>query len=440
MNTPNNQTTSRRDFLKTSAIIGGALAAPAILPGKLFADNNGDTLKVGLIGCGGRGSGAATQALNADKNVALWAMGDAFEDRLQDSLKNLMADADVGSKVKVTPERCFVGLDAYQKVIDSGVDVVLLTTPPGFRPMHLKAAVAAGKHIFCEKPVAVDAPGVRSVLASAEEAKRKKLSLLSGFCYRYSKGEREMYKRIHDGEIGDVTSVYSSYITSPVWVKPRQAGWTDMQAQVRNWYYYAWLSGDHIVEQAVHNLNKMQWAMNDVTPLRAIGIGGRQVRTGPEFGHIYDHFGVVYDYPNGVKGIHFCRQWENCANEGLDWGTGTKGSFKVVPFQSQEIKVTGGNTWHNLFKNQKNMYQVEHDEFFASIRSGNPMNDGKMMAESTMLAIMGRMAAYTGEIVTWEHAMNSQEVLAPVNAPARIESDVKLEEPPVAIPGKTKLA
>ncbi|EEF56986.1 Gfo/Idh/MocA family oxidoreductase [Pedosphaera parvula] len=436
MNTPMDKPTSRRDFLKTSAILGSALAAPAILPGKLFgAETNGETLKVGLIGCGGRGTGAATQALNADKNVVLWAMGDAFEDRLQGSLKALKDDKDVGSKVKVDPEHCFVGFDAYQKVIDSGVDVVLLTTPPGFRPMHLKAAVAAGKHVFCEKPVAVDAPGVRSVLASAEEARKKKLSLLSGFCYRYSKGERELVKRIHDGEIGDVTSIYNSYNTSPVWCHPRQEGWTDMQAQMRNWYYYTWLSGDHIVEQAIHNINKMAWVMNDVAPVKAIAVGGRQVRTQPEFGHIYDHFAVVYDYPNGVKGIHMCRQWENCANEGLDWGTGTKGSYKIVPFQSQELKVTGGNTWKNLFKNQKNMYQVEHDEFFASIRSGNPMNDGKMMADSTLVAIMGRMAAYTGEVVTWDQALNSQEVLAP----EKIDWDVKLTEPAVAIPGKTKV-
>lgn len=428
------KSTSRRDFLKTSAIIGGALAAPSIITGNIYAADNSETLKVGLIGCGGRGSGAADQALNADKNVVLWAMGDAFEDRLKGSLDTLQKQH--GDKVKVSPERCFTGFDAYKKVLESGVDVVLLATPPGFRPLHLKAAVDAGKHIFCEKPVAVDAPGVRSVLASAEAAKAKKLSIVSGFCYRYSKGERELMKRIHDGEIGDVTSIYCSYNTSPLWSYPRQPGWTDMHAQLRNWYYYTWLSGDHIVEQAVHNINKMAWAMKDVAPLRALAIGGRQVRTQPEFGHIYDHFGVVYDYPGDVKAVHFCRQWQDCANEGLDWGTGTKGTYKILPFRSQELKVTGGLTWDNDAKKQKNMYQVEHDEFFASIRSGNPINDGKMMAESTLVAIMGRMAAYTGSVVTWEQAMNSQENLMPET----INWDVKLAEPAVAIPGKVKLA
>ncbi|MDB6121532.1 MAG: oxidoreductase domain protein [Pedosphaera sp.] len=438
MNNPMNKPTTRRDFLKTSAIIGGAIAAPGIVPGKLFgAETNGETLKVGLIGCGGRGTGAASQALNADKNVVLWAMGDAFEDRLQGALKALKEDPneEVVGKVKVTPDHCFVGLDACQKVLDSGVDVVILATPPGFRPAHLKAAIDAGKHVFCEKPVAVDGPGVRSVLASAAEAKRKKLSLVSGFCYRYSKGERELFKRLHDGAIGDITSIYSSYNTGTVWCHPRKPEWTDMQAQLRNWYYYTWLSGDHIVEQAVHNINKMAWAMKDVPPLKATAIGGRQVRNAPEFGQIYDHFGVVYDYPNDVKAFHFCRQMENTANDVGDWGAGTKGSYRVVAFQSEEIKVKGGVTWHNLFKNQKNMYQVEHDELFASIRKGEPMNDGEMMAHSTLAAIMGRMAAYTGQVVTWDQALNSQEVLAP----GKIDWDAKLEEPPVAMPGRTKL-
>src|SRR4051812_5815380 len=213
MNTPSH--TSRREFLKTSAMAGTILAAPAILPGKLFAAEGGDTLKIGLIGCGGRGSGAADQALNADKNVVLTAMGDAFEDRLQTSLKNLQTKHE--EKVKVTPDKCFVGLDAFQKVIDSGVDVVLLATPPGFRPQHLKAAVAAGKHIFTEKPMATDAPGVRSVIATAEEAKKKNLSLVAGFCYRYSHGVRGIMQQIHDGAIGDVKAIYTTYNTGSVW-------------------------------------------------------------------------------------------------------------------------------------------------------------------------------------------------------------------------------
>ncbi|HWY77676.1 MAG TPA: Gfo/Idh/MocA family oxidoreductase [Verrucomicrobiae bacterium] len=431
MNTTKNELTSRRDFLKTSAVIGGALAAPAILPGRLWAADNSETLRVGLIGCGGRGTGAAGQALSADKNVSLVAMGDAFEDRLQGSLKTLKADPSFGDKVKVTPEKCFVGLDAYQKVIGSGVDVVLLTTPPGFRPIHLKAAVEAGKHVFCEKPVAVDAPGVRSVLASAEEARKKKLALLSGFCWRYADGEREGYKRVHDGQIGDITALYSNYHTGTIWCHPRQKDWTDMEYQLRNWYYFTWLSGDHIVEQAVHSINKISWAMKDAPPVQAVGLGGRQVRTGEDFGHIYDHFTVIYEFADGVKGFHSSRQMEKCSSEVTDHVMGTKGRLDILTFTSQEIK--GEHPWRHGV-NKRLMYQTEHDEFFASIRSGQPLNDGLMMANTTLLAILGRMAAYTGQTITWEQAMNSEESLMPPN----VSWDAALAVPPVAMPGMTK--
>jgi myo-inositol 2-dehydrogenase / D-chiro-inositol 1-dehydrogenase len=253
MNTPSNNLTSRREFLKASALVGSVLAAPGILPGPLFAKENTDTLRVGLIGCGGRGSGAASQALHADKNVVLIAMGDAFEDPLQRSLSSLQKEH--ADKVKVTPEKCFVGLDAYQKVIDSGVDVVLLATPPGFRPVHLKAAVDAGKHIFCEKPMATDAPGVRSVLESAKAAKEKSLALVAGFCWRYEVARMEFYQRVHDGAIGDLRAIYATYYTGPVKPMPaaseRPAGMGDLEWQVRNWYNFVWLSGDGYVEQAM---------------------------------------------------------------------------------------------------------------------------------------------------------------------------------------------
>lgn len=432
MTAPIDKPASRREFLKTSAMIGGALAAPAILSRNVFALDNNETLKIGLIGCGGRGTGAAGQALRADQNVALVAMADAFEDRLQSSLKNLQADKQIADKIKVAPDHCFTGFDAYQKLIDSGVDVVLLATPPGFRPLHLQAAIAAGKHVFTEKPMAVDAPGVRSVLATAEEAKKKNLSLVSGFCYRYSHGERELFKRVLDGAIGDLQVIYGTYNTGSLWVHPRQPGWTDMQAQMRNWYYYTWLSGDHIVEQAVHNVNKIAWAMNDAPPLKASAHGGRQVRTGPDFGHIYDHFAVVYEYPNGARANLFCRQMDNCSNDVSDHGYGTKGTYRIVPFQSLEIK--GEEKWKHG-RPEGDMYQIEHNEFFASIRSGKPINDGEMMARSTLMAIMGRMAAYTGQTVTWDEAFNSQESLMP----PKVDWDVSLATPLVAMPGVTKL-
>jgi myo-inositol 2-dehydrogenase / D-chiro-inositol 1-dehydrogenase len=425
--------TTRRDFLKTSALVGGAIAAPAILPGNLFANTNTDTLRIGLIGCGGRGSGAADQALSADSNIVLTAMGDAFPDRLQTSLKNLQTQH--ADRVKVTPDKCFVGLDAYQKVIDSGVDVVLLASPPGFRPAHLKAAVAAGKHIFCEKPMATDAPGVRTVLAVAEEAKKKNLSLVAGFCYRYNDGVRELVNRIHDGQIGEVRALYTTYNTGFVWSPfPRQPDWTDMQYQVKNWYYYNWLSGDHIVEQAIHSLDKMAWVMKDEPPVRCVAHGGRQVRTAPEFGNIFDHFSVVYDYANGARGFHFCRQQAGCFSDNSDQYLGSDGVGHIVRAITGPYLLKGKTNWRYRVEQPRNMFQAEHDELFASIRKGAPVNDGVWMAHSTLLGIMSRMAAYTGQEISWEQALNSQESLVP----EQLAWDAPAPECKIAMPGQTK--
>lgn len=432
---PYTSSSSRRNFLKksTAVMVGSALAGPFILRQKTAAAVNQETLRVGLIGCGGRGTGAATQALTADKNIVLTAMGDAFSDRLQNSLKSLKADETVGSKVQVDPDHCFIGFDAYQKVLASGIDVVILATPPGFRPQHLKAAVAAGKHIFCEKPMATDAPGVRSVLESVAEAKKKNLSLVAGFCYRYSDGERGFFQRVHDGALGEIRAIQTTYNTGPIWSHERKPDWTDMQWQMRNWYYFTWLSGDHIVEQAVHSIDKMAWAMKDVPPAKATALGGRQVRTAPVFGHIYDHFSVVYEYADGTRAFHFCRQQANCASDNSDYILGSKGTGHVIAFGP--LTIEGEKSWRFTPGPQhRNMYQIEHDELFASIRAGKPMNDGVRMAHSTLLAIMGRMSAYTGQVITWEQAMQSKESLIP----ERLDWDVALEVPPVAIPGKTK--
>jgi myo-inositol 2-dehydrogenase / D-chiro-inositol 1-dehydrogenase len=425
---------SRREFLKRSTLAGAALAAPAVLSGNLFAGTNSDTLRVGLIGCGGRGSGAASEALTADQNVVLTAMGDAFEDRLQSSLKELQA-AHPG-KVKVAPDKCFVGLDAYQKVIASGVDVVILATPPGFRPAHLQAAIAAGKHVFCEKPMATDAPGVRTVLVAVEEARKKDLAIVAGFCYRYNTGVRAIMQKIHDGAIGEVRALYTTYNTGYVWSPfPRQTGWTDLQCQVKNWYYYTWLSGDHLVEQAVHSLDKMAWAMKDVPPLKCVAHGGRQVRTAPEFGNIFDHFSIVYDYPDGVKGFHFSRQQMGCFNDNSDYFMGADGAAQIVRAFSGPFVVKGKNNWRFREDKPSDMYQNEHNELFASIRSGKPLNNGVRMAHSTLLAIMGRMAAYSGQEVTWEQALNSKESLVP----ALDGWSAAVPVSPVAMPGQTKI-
>jgi predicted dehydrogenase len=433
MNASRNDLPNRREFLKTSAVIGGALAAPAILPGNLFGGDSSGTLRIGLIGCGGRGTGAASQALSADPNVVLTAMGDAFEDHLNTSLQLLQKDHP--DKVKVTPEKCFVGLDAYQKVIDSGVDVVLLATPPGFRPVHLKAAVEAGKHIFCEKPMATDAPGVRSVFDSVKLAKEKNLSLVAGFCWRYEGARREFYQHIHDGAIGELRAIYATYYTGQVKAMPpaseRPAKTGDLEWQLRNWYNFVWLSGDGYVEQACHSVDKLAWAMRDVPPLKAVAVGGRQ--TPNNQGNIYDHMFVVYEYPDEVRGFVGQRQIGGTYAENSDYLLGSIGWGKIQGWQPPHFK--GKETWR-YHGPKTDMYQDEHNELFASIRSGKPINDGVRMAQSTLMGIMGRMAAYTGQEISWDQALNSEEKLVPDH----LDWSMKLDVPPMAVPGTTKFA
>jgi predicted dehydrogenase len=312
------------------------------------------------------------------------------------------------------------------------VDVVLLTTPPHFRPLHLKAAVAAGKHIFCEKPVAVDAPGVRTVLEACREARQKGLSVVSGLCYRYEHAKRETMKRVHDGAIGDIVALYCTYDVGYLWHKDRQPGWSDMEWQLRNWLYFTWLSGDHIVEQHIHSLDKMAWAMQDHYPVRALGTGGRQVRTGKEFGNVFDHFAVVFEYANGVKLFSYCRQQDGCAKDVSDYVLGSAGTCDVM-----KHRISGKKHWHypTTAGGKDDMYQNEHDELFASIRAGRPINNGEYMAHSTLLAIMGRMAAYTGKVIEWDRALNSREDLTP----PRYEFG-PLAVAPVALPGRTKFS
>ena len=426
-------TTRRRTFLKSTgaAVIGGTLAYNMGIVGAMAAVSS-NTLKVGLIGCGGRGTGAAAQALRADPDVVLTAMGDVFADRLEQSLKSL-AEELPAEKLSVSKEHRFIGFDAYRKVIDSGVDVVLLATPPGFRPEHLMAAVDAGKHVFCEKPVAVDAPGVRKVLAAARKAKEKNLSIVSGFCYRYDYGNRAMFDKILNGEIGELMAVTTMRYGGELWSFPRQPGWTDMEYQMRNWYYYHWLSGDHIVEQAVHSIDLMCWVMGDQLPVRATGTGGRQVRTDPVFGNIYDHFAIEYEYAGGARGYHFCRQHNNCTNRNAIEMFGNKGLARIT-MGKPVLELSGKGNW--TYDGKKNdMYQTEHDELFASIRNGRPVNDGEWMANSTMMAIMGRDSAYTGRTVTWEDAIKSDKTEGP--PPDQFSWDLQWEGPGVAMPGKT---
>ena len=403
---------SRRDFLKTSSLLGAALATGASGSGAHAAGSG--VIKVGLIGCGGRGTGAATQAMAAGGDVRLVAMGDMFRENLESSRSQLKKEG--GDRFDVADDRCFTGFGAYKQVIDSGVDVVLLATPPGFRPVHFKYAVDAGKHCFVEKPCAVDGPGVRAVLAACEEAKKKNLSVVAGLCWRYHNAMRQAVKKIHDGEIGKVQVIQSTYNTQnakpPLAYDP--AKWSEMEWQVRNWLYFSWLSGDHNVEQHVHSLDKAAWVLKDEYPVKAFGTGGRQVRTGPECGNIYDHHTVVYEFASGAKCFSMCRQWEFCANEVTDHVYGTDGQATLLGKANRNYVIAGKTPWR-FPRGEKpgDMYQQEHDELFASIRSSNPINDGEWLCKSTLMAIMGRMATYTGQEITWDQALNSKEDLSP---------------------------
>ena len=431
------ETHNRRDFIKLTslAVAGSMLPLAGCSTTKEAAIATGIPidpsykLKVGLIGCGGRGTGAANQALHADDNVELYAMADLFADQLENSLETLKRVHP--DKIDVPEERQFTGFDSYQKVIDSGIDVVLLAAPPAFRPAHLEASVNADLHIFCEKPVAVDAPGYHRIIDAVDIAEQKKLSIVSGFCWRYHTPKREFFSRVLDGQIGEIRAIYNTYNTGSAIFRDRQPEWSEAEFQLRNWMYYNWLAGDHIVEQAVHSIDFMAWAMGDEVPLNAVGTGGRQVRTEPQYGHIFDHFAITYEYANGAKGFHMSRQQANCQN-----------SYKAEIFGADGIgradvsrnihSIEGRRNWE--FEGEaNNMYQTQHDELFAAIRKGVHLNDGYYMAKSTMAGIMGRMAAYTGQRITWDQALNSKEALVPNS----LSWDSIPTEHEVAMPGIT---
>ena len=423
-----NQT--RRTFLKTTgaATVYSTTTLNMGFANPLFSMAE-DTLKVGLIGCGGRGTGAAAQALSADPDTELFAMADIFEDRLNGALEIL--EKTHGNRIKVSEERRFLGFDAYQKLIDSGVDVVLLACPPGFRPKHLAAAVEADKHIFYEKPVAVDAPGVRTVLEAAKRAKEKNLSLVSGYCFRYDVPKQELYSRVLDGAIGEIKSISATRNGGELWYKDRQPDWNAMQHQMRNWYYHNWLSGDFIVEMFVHSLDMMAWALGEKMPLQATGTGGRQWRTDEKYGNIYDHFAVEYEFDGGIKGYAFTRQQNGGSSRNAVEIMGTEGN---ALFEGNRHEISGKNTWR--YRGEGNdMYQAEHDALFRSIREEKGINDGERSANSTLFGIMSRMAAYSGQTLTWDEVMNSTKTLGPDD----FSWELEYEGPKIAVPGTTNV-
>lgn len=434
---------SRRKFLKAAGLtsVSGLLLSNVSLASGYVVPLKTKTLKVGLIGCGGRGTAAAMEAINADPNVVLHAMADAFSDHLEESHKTLTEK--FGDKIKVAKKNQYVGLDAYQKLLASDIDVVLLASPPAFRPAHLEAAVKAGKHIFCEKPFAVDAPGLRRVIDATKEAKNKNLALVAGFCWRYHAPKRETFGRVLDGQVGEILASECTYNTGELWYKERQADWTDFEYQLRNWLYYNWLSGDHIIEQAIHSIDMLQWAMGDQLPIQVTGSGGRQKRTDKKFGNVFDHFALVYEYENGSKGYFSSRQQNDTAPSYAVEIVGNQGKC-LVDCRTGLHEITGKNPWkyedetkftdENAYKksNARSMYQQEHDELFQSIRDNKPKNDGDWMWKSNLVALAGRMAAYSGQTVTLEAALASNEVLFPENVSWDMKYDI-----PVSIPGIT---
>jgi predicted dehydrogenase len=415
---------TRRDFLKTATTAALATAVSDSFAGAAPRVGS-DAIRIGLVGCGGRGSGAVDDAISSSQGVSLVAMGDLFPDRLKEARTRLKEK--FGAAIDVPDDRAFAGFDAYQKVLASDVNYIILATPPGFRPVHLAAAVAAGKNIFTEKPIAVDGPGIRAVLGVYEQAKAKGLGIAAGTQRRHQTGYVETMKRIHDGAIGRIVSARCYWNQGFLWKKDREASWSDAEWQIRNWLYFTWLSGDHIVEQHVHNIDVVNWAMQS-HPVRALALGGRQVRTGADFGHIFDHFAVDYEYADGMPLMSMCRQIGGCDNSVSESLAGEKGSCQV-----DKYTIAGARAW-KFGERDNRPYVQEHADFIASIRKGTPYNELKTVAESTLTAIMGRMSAYTGKAVTWEQALNSKETLMPANLTLG-----PLPTPPVPMPGQTSL-
>jgi predicted dehydrogenase len=435
---------SRRQFLKTtSALVGGAVFGVNAQIARGAHVYGSDEIKVALIGCGGRGSGAAAQALATKGKVTLWAMADAFADRVETCLSQVKRAVERGredgdelfndSNIDVPEERRFVGMDAYKQAIDSGADLVILATPPGFRPVHFEAAVQAGKHVFMEKPVAVDAPGVRKVLAANEDAKKKNLMVAVGLQRRHDPRYKETIQRLKDGAIGDILYTRVYWNGDPLWFKTREPQQTEMEYQMRNWYYFVWLCGDHIVEQHIHNIDVSNWLL-DAHPVEAQGMGGRQVRTGKEFGQIFDHHCVEFTYADGRKMFSQCRHIRGCNTEVNEHAHGTKGTANIG---NSRIEGPDG-AWRSRAR-RVDAWHEEHHDMFAALRRGEVYNEGDYGATSSMSSILGRMATYSGKIVKWDDALEHGADLSPAaydfaaTPPVLPDSDGYY---PVPVPGK----
>ena len=428
----------RRDFLKTgtAAVAAGVVATPGLSLARSAHVSGSDSVRVGLVGCGGRGTGAAIQALNTNScAVNLVAAGDIFQDRLDGAVEGITIQH--GEKVQIPDDQKFVGFDAFEKVLQSDVDLVILTTPPGFRPLHFEKAVEAGKHVFMEKPVAVDAPGVRRVLAANQIAREKDLLVQVGLQRRHEQAYIETISRLRDGAIGDINLMRCYWNSGGVWVNPRKDDQTELEYQCRNWYYFNWLCGDHIVEQHIHNIDVCNWLKGDY-PAFAQGQGGREVRTGKQFGQIFDHHMVEFTYPDGSTMLSQCRHIEGCDSnvsehcQGSD-GWANIGGGRIVDPGGMEIFTSAG---------KRGGHQEEHHDLFRDLTAGRIPNEGDYGALSTMTSIFGRMATYTGKRISWEDALNSDLVLCDVDALTSMDSPAPVQPDsegryPVPVPGKS---
>ncbi len=429
--------------MKGSAVVaGGVMIGGLPVEASAFVNPSAKKLRLALVGCGGRGTGAAVQALSADPKVELVAMADAFSDRLESSLNSILTTEDLSEdrkkNINVGDDAKFVGFDAYKKAI-AMADVVILATPPGFRPYHLEEAINSNKHIFCEKPLATDGTGVRKVLELAQIAEAKKLNIVVGLQRHYQVKYIELMQRIKGGDIGEVVSGQVYWNGGGVWVRERQAGQTEMQYQMRNWYYFNWLCGDHIVEQHIHNLDVFNWA-KDSYPVKAQGMGGREVRKGPDHGEIFDHHYVEYMYEDGTMLNSQCRHIKGCMNKVAEHIVGTKGR---ADSSGMIVDLKGNTLYSHRDKDDPNPYQVEHDELFKAIRGERAViNDLEFGAKSTLTAIMGRYATYSGQMVTWDEALNSTIQLMPAVVDWNDEPPIMPDENgeyPIAVPGITKV-
>jgi myo-inositol 2-dehydrogenase/D-chiro-inositol 1-dehydrogenase len=425
---------TRREFIKTSSLVvaGGALAGSLGIARTAHAGAD-ETIKVALIGCGGRGSGAIADCLDAKPNVKLIAMADLFEDRLAGSLRELQRREQYKDRVDVPKDRQFVGFDAYQKALEAGADLVILATPPGFRPIHFEAAVKAGKHIFMEKPVATDAAGVRRVLAAAEESKQKGLGVGVGLQRRHQKGYLETMKRLKDGAIGDIIAMRVYWNGTTPWTKHRAdlerdygRPLTEIEYQCRNWYYFTWICGDHIVEQHIHNLDVGNW-LKDAYPVEANGMGGCEVRKGKDTGETFDHHYVEFTYGDGSKMYSQCRHIQGCFNSVSEHAHGTKGKVDMSD-RGWVIEPKDGERTARSPRGDRNPYKQEHIDLLESIASGMPYNEAEYGAKSTMTAILGRMSTYCGEKLTWDQAINSNVTIMP--------KEFSFEATPPVLPNK----